>query len=185
MIDQHIRSYYFRYFGTEFPTVSQKLRIPIELKYLIILRKTKIYERSILGLVLKFRLRHLSLKTHIQISHVTNIGYGFYIGHFGRIIINPKTQIGNNVNISTGVVIGKSNRGKLEGYPKISDNVWIGPNACIIGNILIGSNVLIAPNSYVNIDIPPDSVVIGNPCVIHPNKDATTGYLNNTYLIKF
>ena len=41
----------------------------------------------------------------------------------------------------------------------------------------IGNNVLIAPNSYVNCDVPNDSVVFGNPCIIKYNKNATVGYI--------
>ncbi|MGL6039532.1 MAG: serine acetyltransferase, partial [Soonwooa sp.] len=59
------------------------------------------------------------------------------------------------------------------------DEVWIGPNAVIVGGITIGNNVLIAPNAYVNMDVPANSVVIGNPAQITPNNMATEGYINN------
>lgn len=115
----------------------------------------------------------------IQISPETKIGKGLYIGHCGRIIINPKTVLGNNVNLSTGVVIGKTNRGDREGTPQIGDNVWIGANVVIVGKVNIGNDVLIAPNSFVNFDIPSHSVVIGNPAKVYPKEDATKGYINN------
>lgn len=83
------------------------------------------------------------------------------------------------MNIGTGVTIGQENRGKRKGCPKIGNQVWIGTNAVIVGNITIGDNVLIAPNSYVNKDIPSNSIAIGNPIVIHENKEATKGYINN------
>lgn len=78
----------------------------------------------------------------------------------GRIIINPKTVIGDNINISTGVVIGQINTGKKKGCPTIGNEVWIGDNSIIVGNIKVGNNVLIAPNSYVNFDVPDNSIVI-------------------------
>ena len=93
-------------------------------------------------------------------------------------MINPKTIIGKNCNIAQGVTIGQQNRGKNEGSPEIGNEVWIGPNAVIVGNIKIGNNVLIAPNSYVNFDIPSDSVVTGNPAKVYPNENATEGYIN-------
>ena len=61
----------------------------------------------------------------------------------------------------------------------IGDEVWIGPNAVIVGNIKIGNNVLIAPNAYVNFDVPENSVVIGNPAQITTNLNATQGYINH------
>ena len=48
------------------------------------------------------------------------------------------------------------------------------------GNVTIGDNVLIAPNAYVDFDVPPDSIVIGNPAkVISERPDATEGYIHN------
>ena len=98
--------------------------------------------------------------------------------HNGRIIINSKATIGKNCNIATGVTIGQENRGRREGAPVIGDSVWIGTNAVIVGNITIGKDVLIAPLSYVNFDVPDHSIVIGNPGKIIPKDNATMNYIN-------
>ena len=55
----------------------------------------------------------------------------------------------------------------------------MGIGSTIVGNITIGDDVLIAPNSFVNCDVPAHSVVFGNPCVIKPKENATEGYANN------
>ena len=123
--------------------------------------------------------RRVTRITQIQVPLFTNIGEEFYIGHCGRIIINPKAVIGKNVNISTGCTIGQENRGKRMGAPVISDNVWIGTNAVIVGAVHIGTDVLIAPNSYVNCDVPEHSIVLGNPCVIKHRLNATESYVND------
>lgn len=72
------------------------------------------------------------------------------------IVINGKARIGKNCNIAHGITIGQANRGKLKGYPTVGDSVWIGTGSVIVGNINIGSNVLIAPNSFVNVDVKED-----------------------------
>lgn len=123
--------------------------------------------------------RRLTRITQIQVPLFTIIGDGFYIGQCGRIIINPKAVIGKNVNISTRCTIGQENRGKRMGAPVISDNVWIGTNAVIVGAVHIGTDVLIAPNSYVNCDVPEHSIVLGNPCVIKHRLNATESYEND------
>ena len=115
----------------------------------------------------------------IEISHATNIGKGLYLGHPFNITINQKAIIGSNCNIHKGVSIGQENRGARKGTPIIGNKVWIGINATIVGNITIGDDVLIAPNTYVNCDIPSHSVVFGNPCVVKHRDDATEGYINN------
>jgi len=40
--------------------------------------------------------------------------------------------------------------------------------------------VLIAPNTFINFDVPADSIVIGCPGKIMHKADATEGYLNKT-----
>lgn len=115
----------------------------------------------------------------VEFSDTTQIGPGFYVGHPYGITINPKTVMGSNINIHKGVTIGQENRGKRKGVPTIGNDVWIGINSTIVGNITIGDDVLIAPNSYVNCDIPSHSIVIGNPCIIKPCEHATKEYINH------
>lgn len=104
---------------------------------------------------------------------------GIYIGHAYNITINGKAIVGKNCNIHKGAVIGQTNRGQRKGTPIIGDRVWIGINAAVVGGITIGDDVLIAPNSFVNVDVPSHSVVFGNPCIIKHRDWATEGYINN------
>ena len=106
-------------------------------------------------------------------------GGGIYIGHAYNITINGKAIVGKNCNIHKGAVIGQTNRGQRKGTPIIGDRVWIGINAAVVGGITIGDDVLIAPNSFVNVDVPSHSVVFGNPCIIKHRDWATEGYINN------
>ena len=48
----------------------------------------------------------------------------------------------------------------------------------IVGKITVGSDVLIAPNAFVNRDIPDHSIVYGNPCIIKSVQNATEHYIN-------
>lgn len=114
-----------------------------------------------------------------EIPSKTRIGPGLYIGHPYCITINPNTVIGKNCNIHKGLTIGQENRGKRKGTPTIGNEVWIGVNVTIVGKITIGDDVLIAPNTYVNRDIPSHSIVFGNPCQIKPSEHATKDYINN------
>lgn len=149
------------------------------LHYLYIFRKCQKYSKqSLSGVFWRLILRHYQIKYGFQIYPETQIGEGFYLGHWGAVIVNPKTKIGKNCNMMQGVTIAQANRGKNEGVPEIGNNVWIGPNAVIVGKIKIGNNVLIAPNAYLNADVPDNSVVIGNPAQIISNENATEGYIN-------
>ena len=128
----------------------------------------------------KILYRKYTYRYGFQIPIETKIGIGLYIGHFGTIIINKDVVIGNNCNLSPNVIIGQANRGKFKGSPIIGDRVWIGTGAIIVGKITIGTNVLISPNAFVNINIPDNSIVIGNPAKIISNTSATDGYITYT-----
>ncbi|PTT41863.1 serine acetyltransferase [Chryseobacterium sp. HMWF028] len=149
------------------------------LHFVYILRMAQKYQKTpVLNNFWRIVLRHYQIKYGFQIYPETQIGEGFYLGHWGSLVINPQTIIGKNCNIAQGVTIGQQNRGKNEGSPIIGNEVWIGTNAVIVGAITIGNNVLIVPNSYVNFDIPSNSVVIGNPAKIIPTENATKDYIN-------
>ncbi len=177
---KEIQADLFRYTGKDKRSRIKDwfLRSP-ELKYMILFRKAQGKKgHRILYQYYKWRLFVMSRKTLIQIPPEVTIGRGFYIGHTGPVIINPRVKIGQNCNIATGVTIGQENRGVRKGTPVIGNKVWIGTNAVIVGNIRIGNDVLIAPNAYVNTDIPDHSIVIGNPAKIIPKENAVQGYIN-------
>lgn len=150
------------------------------LRFLWILRKGSSCKSSLMKKMYTLFLGHYRRKYGLEISHHTKIGKGLYLGHAFNITINPNAIIGDNCNIHKGVVIGKTNRGSHAGVPMIGNKVWIGINAAVVGGITIGDDVLIAPNSFVNVDVPSHSVVFGNPCIIKPKENATEGYINRT-----
>ena len=148
-------------------------------KLIYCLRKCQTVRNPLLKLFFRYKFKRLKSKHGLEIYYDTKIGKGLYLGHPYNITINASAVIGENCNIHKGVTIGQENRGVRKGSPVIGDCVWIGINAAIVGNIKIGSDVLIAPNSYVNCDVPDHSVVFGNPCIIKHRDNATEDYINN------
>ncbi|MBR2010995.1 MAG: serine acetyltransferase [Clostridia bacterium] len=142
-------------------------------------RKCQTCTNPIIRRLYRFIFGRIAIKRGLEISPNTKIGIGLYLGHAFNITINEKTIIGDNCNIHKGVTIGQENRGERKGTPVIADKVWIGINATVVGNITIGEDVLIAPNAYVNCNVPSHSVVYGNPCIIKARCNATEGYINN------
>ena len=169
----------YRYYGEKGEPFLKRIFRPLEIKYISVFRKANMCSFLPLKLFYMLKLMYLSHRTQIQIPARTSIGEGFYIGHLGRIIIHPDAKLGKNINIGTGVTIGMENRGKRKGTPQLGDNCWIGTNAVIVGNVKIGSDVLIAPLTYVNFDVPDHSLVIGNPGRIISKENATADYVCN------
>lgn len=97
-------------------------------------------------------------KYGIDILYQTQIGYGLYIGHSGPLVVNATAKLGNNVNLSQYSTIGA-----IDGPAAcIGDNVYIGPQVCIIEQVNIGNNVTIGAGSIVTKDIPDDATAAGN-----------------------
>lgn len=107
----------------------------------------------------KLKHRRLSRLYGIQIPPTTKIGKGFYIGHGTGIVVNPNTVIGDNCNISQNVTIGSTKRTPAE----IGNNVYIGPNVCIVEHVIIGDNAKIGAGAVVIKDVPAGATCVGNP----------------------
>lgn len=150
-------------------------------KYTVIMRLTNITKNSkmlfMLHILLKYKLMLMQHHYGIQIPYHTKIGKGFYIGHYGTIVVNGNAIIDDNVNISHGVTIGQANRGKRKGVATIGSCVYIGPGAKIIGNVNIGNNVAIGSNAVVTSDIPDNACVVGVPAKIISYL-GSEGYIN-------
>lgn len=144
-----------------------------QIRFMRIWRKNK-NRRTLLRML---KLYSYSRKYALEISQSAVIGKGLYLGHPYGITVAGGAKIGDNCNLHKGCTIGRENRGKREGSPIIGNCVSVGINATVIGKIRIGNDVMIAPNSFVNFDVPDHSVVIGNPGVIHHKEDATMGYI--------
>lgn len=145
-------------------------------RYIYFFRKASASNNIFGRLFWKFLLRQCMLRTGIQIPEQTSIGEGFRIVHFGHIVINPDAVIGRNFNICQGCLVGNSG-GKRKGSPVIGNNVCLQPGSAVVGNISIGNDVVIAPNAFVNFDVPDNSVVIGNPAKIHYKLNPTKDYI--------
>lgn len=110
--------------------------------------------------------KSVEITTGISIPASAQIGHSFYIGHFGGIIFNQHTIIGNNCNVAQHVTIGISGQGEKRGVPVIGNNVYIAANSVVAGKIHIGNNVLIGACSLVTSDISDNTTVLGVPAVV-------------------
>jgi serine O-acetyltransferase len=179
-LKKFIKSDLYRYTGkVDFKSFIKTYITTAGFNYLFWFRLTQKYNNILFKIILKRKM----IKFGIEIHPNTKIGYGFYIGHFGGIIINEKTIIGNNCNISQGVTIGQINRGEKKGTPTIEDEVYIGPGAKIIGKINIGRNSSIGANAVVVKDVSANTTVGGIPAK-QISTIGSDGYVNRVFNIE-
>ena len=115
----------------------------------------------------------IEIITGISLPYTVVIGHSFYIGHFGNIILNANSIIGDNCNISQGVTIGVSGRDEKRGVPIIGNNVYVGANATIAGKLKVGDNAVIGANSLVIKDVAAGTTVLGVPAAAVSMNDSS------------
>lgn len=107
---------------------------------------------------------HLSRTvTGIEIHPGAQIGRRVFIDHGMGVVIGETTEIGDDVLIYTGVVLGGTSLEKKKRHPTIGNNVVLGTGAIVLGAITIGNGARIGAGSVVVRTVPPGMTMVGIP----------------------
>ena len=101
--------------------------------------------------------------TGVEIHPGAIIGRRFFIDHGMGIVIGETTEIGDDVLLYKGVVLGGISLEKKKRHPTLGNNIVIGSNAIILGAINIGDNAIIAAASVVTHSVPANATAVGIP----------------------
>jgi len=116
---------------------------------------------------LKFAARLVSqtnrFMTGIEIHPGATIAKGFFIDHGMGVVIGETAEIGEGCLLYHGVTLGGVSLEKKKRHPTLGKNVVVGAGAKVLGAITLGDNVKVGANAVVLKDVPPNSVVVGNP----------------------
>jgi serine O-acetyltransferase len=104
--------------------------------------------------------------TGAQIPGESDIGPGFRVYHPNGLVISPKSKLGKNACVHSDVVFGKSMGDWRVEAPVIGDDVTLGTGVKLLGEITIGSRVMVGANSVVLHDLPDDCVAAGIPAKV-------------------
>ena len=145
--------------------INEPFKLLASYRIICALRRNK----SVVSRVLAVWLQKRQLrKWSCEISHTAKIAKGVRFCHPIGIVVGAGTIIDEGVKIWQNVTFGshgqKTNSEKR--YPTIIKGAYIYAGAIVIGGVTIGENAIIAANSVVNIDVPPNSVAVGAPCRI-------------------
>lgn len=144
--------------GEEAAICISYLRILRLLEYFI--NTSHLKYGGICGCVLYLIHRRQQIKYGIHIAP-NKVGAGLKINHISNGIYLNVKQMGEDCSVNTGVICG--NKKYNYNIPTIGNNVTLMVGAKIIGNIMIGDNSIIAPNSVVVKDVQANTIVSGIP----------------------
>ncbi len=108
--------------------------------------------------------------TNIEIHPGATIGRRFFIDHGAGVVIGETAEIGDDVLMYQGVVLGGTTLEKTKRHPTIGNSVVIGSAAILLGAITVGDDARIGANSVVVQSVPPGAVVVGVPGRIVENR---------------
>ena len=109
-------------------------------------------------------LSHISrFLTGIEIHPGAKLGRRVFIDHGMGVVIGETAEVGDDVLIYQGVVLGGTSKEKIKRHPTVEDKVVIGAGAIVLGNITIGRGAKIGSGSVVIKDVPPGATVVGVP----------------------
>lgn len=101
--------------------------------------------------------------TGIEIHPGATIGRRFFIDHGSGVVIGETAEIGDDVLIYQGVVLGGVTLQKKKRHPTVGNHVMIGSGTIVVGPIVIGDGARIGAASLVINDVPAHAVAVGVP----------------------
>jgi serine O-acetyltransferase len=101
--------------------------------------------------------------TGIEIHPGATIGRRVFIDHGMGVVIGETAEVGDDVLIYMGVVLGGTALVNEKRHPTIEDHVIIGSGATVLGPITIGSGAKIGAGSVVVRSVPSGATVVGVP----------------------
>jgi len=99
----------------------------------------------------------------IEIHPGASIGRRFFIDHGAGVVIGETTEIGDDVLMYQGVVMGGTTLKQGKRHPTIGNNVVMGTGSVALGPIAIGDGVRVGAGSVVVKSVPPGATVVGIP----------------------
>jgi serine O-acetyltransferase len=101
--------------------------------------------------------------TGVEIHPGATIGRRFFIDHGMGVVIGETSEIGDDVLLYQGVVLGGTTHEKKKRHPTIGNNVVVGAGAILLGDIVIGDEARVGAGSVVVTSLEPRTTAVGVP----------------------
>ncbi len=101
--------------------------------------------------------------TGVEIHPGAKIGRRLFIDHGMGVVIGETAEVGDDVLMYMGTVLGGTSLDKVKRHPTIEDGVVIGSGAIVLGPVVVGKGAKIGAGSVVVRSVPPGATVVGVP----------------------
>jgi serine O-acetyltransferase len=101
--------------------------------------------------------------TGTEIHPAAKIGERLFIDHGAGVVIGETAEIGDDVLMYQGVVLGGTSLEQVKRHPTLENGVVVGAGAIILGAITIGPESRVGAGSVIIESVPPHSTVVGVP----------------------
>ncbi len=108
--------------------------------------------------------------TGVEIHPGATLGDRVFIDHGMGTVIGETSVIGDDVQMYHGVTLGGKSSKPVKRHPTVCDDVTLGADSTLIGDITIGENATVGAGAVVVDDVPPGATVVGVPA--EPVDDA-------------
>ena len=129
-------------------------------------------------------LSHISrMLTGIEIHPGAKLGKRVFIDHGSGVVIGETAEVGDDVLIYMGVVLGGTALERVKRHPTVENDVVLGSGAIVLGPITIGSGAKVGAGSVVIRSVPPGATVVGVPArIAEPQPSVSAGQLDHNKL---
>lgn len=122
--------------------------------------------------------------TGVEIHPGAKLGRRVFIDHGSGVVIGETAEVGDDVLIYMGVVLGGTALEKKKRHPTVENGVVLGSGAIVLGPITIGRGAKVGAGSVVIRSVPPEATVVGVPAKIAglPQPSTPSGQLDHDKL---
>lgn len=116
--------------------------------------------------------------TGVEIHPGARLGRRVTIDHGMGVVIGETAEIGNDVHLYSGVVLGGVSRKPVKRHPTVEDGVVIGAGAVLLGPIRVGKGARIGAGAVVRTDVPPGTIVLAPSPTIAVGEEVNSATAN-------
>lgn len=101
--------------------------------------------------------------TGIEIHPAARIGRRLFVDHGMGVVIGETSEIGDDVTLYQGVVLGGISLDEGKRHPTLGNDVIVGAGAKVLGPVIVGDGARVGANAVVLKDVPAGATMVGVP----------------------